>query len=372
MLGRILGLLREILIASRFGASADYDAYIVANILPDLINVIMSIAVGSALIPVIVKNKKTENLDATIHSMVSFILCFLVVAACLGGLFSNSLIELLSPGLNEYSMKLSADLVKYTMPLIILSGVMNVSVASLHAENKFFLPALQPIILNVFIIISIIMLFQRYGIYCMISGLYASFLIQIFLQFSNRNGRTVFRNLTKLYSVKVEKINEFSGVVVIIGIYIVIFLNSATINYFASMLPTGSISLANYATRLSSMVMSFTILPLTTVLFPKIAENAAVKDFFKITQDLKVYIRFCMFFIIPFVVVFMIHRTIIIEFLFLRGNIFHIKYQCNQFINFIVFRVDVISTGIYIFIASLTCSEIELQDFFHCMLLMDL
>ncbi len=124
---RVLGMLREVVIAARFGTGETYDAYIAAFRIPDLLFVIvMSGAFGSAFIPIF------------------------------GGFLAR--------GDEKRAWRLANALLTWTV-VILLLGLGAAAKGMLEAQDMFTLPAVAPIVYNVGIILGALLLSPAMGIY---------------------------------------------------------------------------------------------------------------------------------------------------------------------------------------------------------------
>ncbi|MEO0915150.1 MAG: lipid II flippase MurJ, partial [Pseudomonadota bacterium] len=142
MLGRLLGFLREVLLAARVGVSAEADMAVLILTLPDfLISVLMAGGFGAALVPALRRLEGAERM-----ALFRFATTLaLVVALALAGVIAAApdlVFRLLAPALppeviapHLFAMQLTA----LSVPLAALSGVLG---ALLNARNTFFVVGL--------------------------------------------------------------------------------------------------------------------------------------------------------------------------------------------------------------------------------------
>ncbi|MGD9711649.1 MAG: murein biosynthesis integral membrane protein MurJ, partial [Thermomicrobiales bacterium] len=166
---RLLGLVREIVMANRFGTSGDYDAYVSAFRIPDLLFlVIMSGAFGSAFIPVFGSflargDKERANLLAS--SVITWTALITLVAGFLAFLFASPLMRyIVAPDLSPESMDLAIRTMRWLLLSPLLLGLSIAAKGILEAQNRFTLPALSPVLYNLAIVLAAIVLAPRFGI----------------------------------------------------------------------------------------------------------------------------------------------------------------------------------------------------------------
>ncbi len=171
MANRGLGLLRDVIIAGKFGTSPDLDAYYAAFRLPDfLFLVIASGAFGAAFIPVFVGFlERGEESDAwrLANSVLNTAVVVLTALAGLGFLLADPLMRYaIAPGLVEHpdQLALAVTLTRILLVQPILLGVGGAAMGILNAQQRFTVPALAPVTYNLGIVFGAVALTPRFGI----------------------------------------------------------------------------------------------------------------------------------------------------------------------------------------------------------------
>lgn len=177
LISRVLGLVREMLIAAYFGASGQVSAYRVAAQVPILIyDFLIGGMLSAALVPVLsdyAQRGKAEfaQLVSTLITIFALILALLVLllelaapqlAALLAGGFRSS-----DPGL----LVLTAQLIRMVSPMVWLLSMAGVASAVLYALQRFTIPALATAVFNLGIVLAIPLLAPSLGIYSLVVGL---------------------------------------------------------------------------------------------------------------------------------------------------------------------------------------------------------
>tara|TARA_B100001939_G_scaffold342551_1_gene353850 strand:+ start:34 stop:1560 length:1527 start_codon:yes stop_codon:yes gene_type:complete len=161
LISRILGYLRDILIAFFLGTSVFADAFFVAFRLPNTFRRLFAEGTfNAAFIPSYtsakLNNKKMGKKFADdVLSILLFVLLFIVTLA---EIFTPYLVYLIAPGFLSDNIKfnLAVEFTRITFPFLLFVSISSFFSGILNSFNKFAAAAAAPIILNIFLIISIL------------------------------------------------------------------------------------------------------------------------------------------------------------------------------------------------------------------------
>ncbi len=164
LISRVLGYLRDILIAVFLGASIFADAFFVAFRLPNTFRRLFAEGTfNAAFIPSYTSAKMTSKKEAkkfadNVLSLLVLILLFLVT---LVEIFTPYLVYLIAPGFidNEIKFDLAVELTRITFPFLLFVSLSSFFSGILNSNNKFAAAAAAPIILNIVLISSLIVSF---------------------------------------------------------------------------------------------------------------------------------------------------------------------------------------------------------------------
>jgi putative peptidoglycan lipid II flippase len=152
LVGAVLGYVRNGAIASVFGISGPSDAYFVAIFLPTTLQVIL---VSGSLAPALVhayigyqQEGRARDAVITLSTVMTLLASTLALFVVVGVVFRHQLVAVLAPGLSEESARLSADLMLLTLPSLLLMGITALLGPVLNAHDRFFVPALGPVLYN--------------------------------------------------------------------------------------------------------------------------------------------------------------------------------------------------------------------------------
>ena len=160
LISRILGYVRDLLIAIFLGTSIFADAFFVAFRLPNTFRRLFAEGTfNAAFIPSYAAELTTNKIEAdnfakNVFNLLFFILFFLVLV---GEIFMPQLIFLIAPGFynDPEKLKLAVDLSRITFPFLFFISLASFFGAILNSHNKFAAAAAAPIILNILLIGSL-------------------------------------------------------------------------------------------------------------------------------------------------------------------------------------------------------------------------
>ena len=283
-----LGLLREMVIADRFGATALTDAFVVSQNLPTIFGGLIAAALISALIPVFIRTKEQKGeLQAwMLASRVFTLLSVVLLLSCLLlYLFAAPVVNFMTPGLEQYRFELTVYLTRFMIPLVFFGTLLGLFTAILNAYQHFLLPAAATLLNNVFMIGAVLLLASRLSIASLIIGSLGAILVQFFLV----SGALLRRKLYLRFNFRWR--DPDSARVFKILIPIVIGGSAGVINMIvdrtvASFLPISSISALNYAAKLMGIPQAMFIGNLATAVYPTLSLHVARNEWDAFRQKL--------------------------------------------------------------------------------------
>jgi len=185
---RILGLVREIIIASYFGASGEVSAFRIASQVPTMLyDFLIGGMLSAALVPVLSEYAQLRRRTDFIQLAGVLISLFTVVLGLL-----VLLLEVAAPGLtwllaagfretNPELLALTTTMLRLMAPAVWLFSMAGLLTAMLYAWQRFTLPALAAIVYNLGIVIAAPLLAARFGIASLSAGILLGSLAQLLL-----------------------------------------------------------------------------------------------------------------------------------------------------------------------------------------------
>lgn len=185
ILSRVIGLIRDRLLAGQFGASAELDVYFAAFRVPDLMYQMLIVgALSASFIPLFTKIHKKKSLDAAFamtNNVLHLTVLTFLIFAIIGFVLAESLAGLVAPGL----IAQQAEIAEVMRILFIAQFILSVSMifgSVLQSLRKFLLYSLAPIFYNFGIIFGILYLAGDYGIRGVAFGVVIGAFLHVFIQ----------------------------------------------------------------------------------------------------------------------------------------------------------------------------------------------
>ncbi len=160
LVSRVLGYLRDFIIARAFGASFATDAFFVAFRIPNLLRRLFAEgALSQAFVPVLAEHKNkgsTEEVRSLIDGVGTLLFLALVAVAALGMAVAPIIVYISAPGFAADSVKfgLTVTMLRISFPYIAFISLVAFAAGILNTWNRFSLPAITPAMLNVAFIIG--------------------------------------------------------------------------------------------------------------------------------------------------------------------------------------------------------------------------
>lgn len=324
VISRFTGLAREIIIGARFGTSAEYDAYLAAFRVPDLLfQLVAGGALGSAFIPVFagywVKGEKSGAwlLFSRVLNLVTLLLVVLALTAIL---FAQPLVSgLIAPGFAPGQQALTVQLMRIMLMGTVVFGASGLVMGALNATQHFLWPAAAPVVYNLAIIASAWWLAPRMGIAGLGYGVVAGALGHLLVQLPQllRTG-VVYTPSADLHDAGVREVLRLMGPRVL-GLFFV-QMQFLVNTILASGLATGSLSALNYAWLIMLLPLGIFAQSVATAVFPTFAAQIAAGDADALRRTLSQTLRTVLFLIIPSAVALLAFGPMIVRLLLERGS----------------------------------------------------
>jgi putative peptidoglycan lipid II flippase len=324
VVSRVLGLVREIVMANRFGTSGEYDAYVSAFRIPDLLFlVIMSGAFGSAFIPVFgsfLAHGEREKANRLASAVITWTALITIVLGIVAFIFAGPLMRyVVAPDLSSDSIDLAIRTMRWLLISPLLLGLSIAAKGILEAQNLFTLPALSPVIYNLVIVLAAIFLAPSYGI----GGVTAGVLVGAFLHLAVQIPGLV--SVGMRYTPSLSRTTEgLRDVVRLLGPRIIgqaaFQINFVAINAFASTAGEGRVSGLNYAWQLMMLPNGVLALSISTVLFPTMTRQWELGQVNELKQSLLRALQPLLFLVIPASIGLFVFGEAIVQTIFQTGN----------------------------------------------------
>lgn len=170
-----ISLIQTFIMARAFGLGTEWDAYVAAARIPDLIVLLLGGgALGFAFIPIFSGLlAKGEEIDAwkLASQVMNTVFALALTASIVAFIFTPTLLSrFIAPGYDAETLALSISLMRILLIGTLIFSISGLVMAILHSHNHFLLPALAPIVNDVGILFGIVFLLGEFGIYGLVYG----------------------------------------------------------------------------------------------------------------------------------------------------------------------------------------------------------
>ncbi len=326
-ISRLLGFVRDTLIARIFGAGMATDAFFVAFKIPNLLRRISGEgAFSQAFVPILSEYRKQRTPEATkalINHVSSLLGLFLVGITIIGMLAAPLIVRLTSPGFvgDPAKFALTSDLLRITFPYILFISLVSMAGGVLNAHSKFQVPAFTPVWLNLSFITAALFVAPHFNnsVYVLAWAVFAGGIIQLLYQLPSLQKIGMLpRYALNTQDEGVRRILKLMGPA-IFGVSVAqisIVLN----NVFASFMPTGSVSWLYYADRLMEFPTGVLGVALGTILLPSLSKAHVDKSAAEFSQLLDWGLRLTFMLAIPAAVAMAVLSKPLVASLFYYGK----------------------------------------------------
>ncbi|MDP5293036.1 murein biosynthesis integral membrane protein MurJ [Oceanimonas sp. CHS3-5] len=301
LVSRVLGLVRDVVIANLMGAGASADVFFFANRIPNFLRRLFAEgAFNQAFVPVMTEYKQTKSFRDTqdLLAAVSGTLGLIVTLVTLAGMLGSGVVtalfgagwfmEWLNGGPEAHKFELASLLLKITFPYLWFISFTAMAGAILNTFGKFAVSSFTPVFLNICIIAAALFLSPHLAQpeIGLAVGVFAGGLVQFLFQFPflaklkllvrprwawHHPGVVKIRTLMipALFGVSVSQVNLLFDTML------------------ASFLATGSISYLYYSDRLLEFPLGLFGIAIATVILPALSSRHVdeAKDGFAATMD---------------------------------------------------------------------------------------
>jgi putative peptidoglycan lipid II flippase len=309
------------ILAARFGAAVEMDAYLVSTTIPLLVTVIFAGSLNYTFIPVFVESRsRGREAEAwrTVNNLCNLSFIVFLALTLTGFAFSAAIVDLIAPGLPAAAKTAADVLFRIQLPMIAFVGISAILSGVYYAEKRFLYPSLAALLNSACIFTTVFFFSEAWGIQAAawggITGSAANLLLLL----------PVLFRIPK-YSCAVSLKEE--GTVRIIRLispllFGAIFYRADNLiqRYIASSLPQGSISYLGYAYKLVSTVSSLVVSGVSIVFLQHVSELTGRGDTGEIGRLYSSTFQWLTFLTLPIVACMIVLGDDMITVLFQRGR----------------------------------------------------
>jgi putative peptidoglycan lipid II flippase len=326
LLSRLLGFIRDVVIARLFGVYVYAQAFVIAFRIPNLFrDLVGEGATNAAFVPVFseyISRRSKEEFWELANVVLNLLLIILAAITVLGILFSPLIVRLIAPGFvaDPYKLATTIKLTRIIFPYILLISLAAYSMGILNSLKHFTLPAFAPCLLNISIIVFAILFgegIRGLSLGVLVGGLLQlaiqipllykkGFRLQLFWRFQHPAAKTIgILMLPRLLSSCIYQLNNFVDS---------IFGSLATI------VGEGGVAALYFAYRLIQFPLGIFSNALSQAILPTMSTQALEDNHQNLKQTLSWGLRASFFVLVPASIAFMVLAQPIISGLFQGGK----------------------------------------------------
>ncbi|OGN34559.1 MAG: murein biosynthesis integral membrane protein MurJ [Candidatus Yanofskybacteria bacterium RIFCSPLOWO2_02_FULL_47_9b] len=328
IVGKLVGLWRDRVLAGQFGASAELDVYYAAFRIPDLVfNLLILGATSSAIVPIFIEYYQRDKASAwrTIQNFLNIMVVGVAFLSVIVLVLAQPIASWIGPGFESAQVATLANLMRIMLVSTLVFAVSTVLGSVLHALQRFLVYALAPVFYSLGIIagaVFLVPLFERWGyngIYGLGVGVVLGALLHLLIQLpvalreGFRFGRLfdisdyAFKRMITLMIPRTLALGAYNiGLTIVTGI--------------TSLLGSGSITIINLATNLQFVPVSVVGISLATAIFPQLSSDATTKDTAEFKRKLNYALKITLFLTAIIAVSVFVFRELIVDIIFRVGS----------------------------------------------------
>ena len=316
LLSRLLGVVRDRILAGQFGAGQALDIYYAAFRVPDLIfNLVVLGALSAGFIPIfttLFKKDDEQNKEAWFlaSNVLNFLSLAIFLLSILGIIFAGPLVRVIVPGFSPEARLATAKLTRIMFLSPLFLGISGVLGGVLQSTKRFLVYSIAPVAYNLGIIFGVVYLYPHFGInglaWGVVIGAFLHAAIQVpavinlgfkwepVLAWRHKDTRRIGRMMIpRTISLAVSQIDNLITTII------------------ASMLSAGTLTIYNLANNLQSFPVGIFGVSFAIAAFPSFSENAFNPEV--LAKKFTATMRQIIFFVIPTTVFIITLRAQIIR-----------------------------------------------------------
>jgi putative peptidoglycan lipid II flippase len=328
---RVLGFIRDIVIAQIFGTGLAAQAFVVSFRIPNLMRELIGEgATNAALVPVfseyVVRKEKKEFWSA-VHTLLSIFFPLLVLITVAGIISAPWIVKIIAPGFLKDLAKfnLTVRLTRIMFPYLVLIGLTAYAMGILHTFKSFTAPALGPCLLNISLILAVLFLrfYFHEPIYALAIGVLAGGLLQLIIQlpplyrkgFAFQHFKLQFKHPAVSKATKLLLPRAFGSIIYQLNVFLDTIC--ASLGFIVG---EGAVAALYYANRIVQFPLAIFGIALSTAILPIMSRQAARRDTGTLKDTLSFSLRNIFLIMLPSSIGLFLLSHPIIKILFQRGS----------------------------------------------------
>lgn len=312
-LSRLLGIWRDRLLASHFGAGQTLDIYYSAFRIPDLIyGLLIAGSVSAVFVPLFI-GKLNEDRQKGFNFAYSFLIvfsCILTLLAVVGFFTASFWARVVSPGFSPENLELLSKMMRIMFLSPVILGLAAILVGVLQSLNLFFAASLSPVVYNLGIIFGVNYLVPKYGVTGLALGVFLGALLYILVLLPSIFRATKFKKLKfsfegvgNVFKLMIPTATGFSANQIYFWV----------VTSIASFLSAGSVAIFNLSNNMYALPLGVVAMSFAAASFPvfsKLSAEGRTEDFLKTVEKVLMQVSL---YVLPLAAFMLIARNYLVK-----------------------------------------------------------
>ncbi|KMT22735.1 murein biosynthesis integral membrane protein MurJ [Clostridium cylindrosporum] len=320
VISKVLGFAREIVLAYFYGVSATADAYKIAITIPGTIFAMIGAGIATGYIPMYSRIEKDDNVESAnrfTSNMINFVLVICTIIVVIGLVFTTPIVKLFAAGFKGETLRICVLITRFTIAGVYFTALVYIFTGYLNLKNKFLMPALVAIPMNI-VVIATIAISSKTSIEVLAIGTLLSIAIQLVFLLP------VIKKTSYKHKLILDRKDKNLKRMVLLAIPVIIGISVNQINVLvdrtiASLISNGAIAALDYAVKLNGFVQGIFVMSIVTAMYPMISRMGAENNIEGLKKSLNEAIISVSLLVIPATVGAMVFAKPIVKLLFERG-----------------------------------------------------
>jgi putative peptidoglycan lipid II flippase len=321
VLVKLLAFGKDWLVARRFGASDELDAFLVALVIPSYAVAVLAHSFGLAFVPTYIRVLQDQGGRAAARLTAGALVggCAVLLGSTLVLVaVSPYVLPLIGTGFDEPKLALAGTLFNIVVGILVASGISSILGAVLNAQERFATTALAPMAVPACTVVVFWLGQNRYGVYALAVGTTLGFILEcLILSVAVHRRRLLRLRGWNLFEASLKRVGS-QYVPVAVG---ALLMSSSLVvdQAMAASLGSGSVSVLSYANKIPALVLGIVAVSLSTVLFPRFSRLIANGQWDELERTIGGYSKAIFMLSIPGVALLALGSEPLVRLIFERG-----------------------------------------------------
>lgn len=303
LLGKVLALLRDMLLARFYGSGMEASAFLTASRIPRVMfDAIFASAITSSFIPIFSKVLKKDNQDKAYEFSDVFITIvgiFMSILMILCMIFARDIAKFFADGFDDKTLDLCVQLLMILFPTMICTGIAFSFVGILQSMEHFLIPALISVVFNVVIILYYFTFNNLFGIHGLAFVYLFGWILQVIIQIPSLVQIKYKYHFRPYFSYPYLKDTLILMLPVMISTWVQPFNIMINAKYASRLYDGSAVVAIEFANNLYTMIAGVLVLSIMNYVFPKLSKLINEGHKLEFNNTVKTTILSTLFLIVP-------------------------------------------------------------------------